>query len=336
MRLVRNLFIVLLFVNVVLPINIIRAQSPIYSNAAQGLEISPTRVELNAAKGESYIIDYKLTNVTASDLTYYNSVQDFSALDETGTPKLTLDSNSSDNISIQSWVSGLPQSVIVKAQTTLSVNLTINVPDDAEPGGHYGAIVFSGLAPELDSSGVGMNASAGLLLLIRVDGAINEQAILKEFFTAVDRSQNDFFENGPIKFVTRIENKGNVHVKPSGNIEIKDIFGSLVASLDVNKDMSNVLPNSVRRFESNWDTYWLFGYYTANLTLGYGTQGQAIISSTNFWVIPYKLIISVLAIIILLSLMLRRLIRVYNKRIIEKAKKYEDQNKKHQFKNKEE
>jgi uncharacterized membrane protein YqiK len=73
---------------------------------------------------------------------------------------------------------------------------------------------------------------------------------------------------------------------------------------------------------------WMFGEYTANLTMGYGSNGQAITSTINFWVIPYKIILAILLIVVTVIFILRRLIKVYNKRIIEKAKN-ENKNKSH-------
>ena len=61
----------------------------------------------------------------------------------------------------------------------------------------------------------------GVLFLIKVDGNITEKADLAESFTAnPDGKQSFFFENSPITFVTRFNNTGNVHVKPSGKIEL--------------------------------------------------------------------------------------------------------------------
>lgn len=157
-------------------------------------------------------------------------------------------------------------------------------------------------------------------MLVRVDGAITEKASLASFYTELNGKQSPFFENSPIKFVTRIKNDGNVHVKPFGNIEIRDMFGNTVKTITVNPDKSNILPQSIRRFESQFDKPWMIGVYTADLTLGYGTTGQAITNSIKFWVIPYKIILAVLLSIITIVYIFSRLIKVYNKRITEKVK----------------
>lgn len=299
--------------------NYLPASAQVINGDQQGLEISPTRVELNAAKGNTYTVKLNIRNVTVSDLDYTYSVNDFNAADETGAPHIIMDGNMPESASIKTWISGISDfSLKSKKFTTLNINIA--VPANAEPGGHYGVIRFSGGTPDLENSNVGVSVSAGVLLLIRVDGIITEKASLASFFSArPDGKQSSFFETAPITFVTRIRNEGNTHVKPAGNIEVRDIFGGLVSRLGVGNGSSNVLPNSIRRFEAKLDKPWMIGLYTANLTMGYGSTGQAITSTIKFWVIPIRLIVIVLFILITLIYIFIRLIKVYNKHIIEKA-----------------
>lgn len=292
------------------------------ANAAQGIQISPTSVELNASKGKTYNINLSVTNVTGSDLLYKTSVNDFGASGETGSPHIFIDTKLTPVSSVITWVDTAPQ-FSLDAHQSRTVTAQINVPANAEPGGHYGVIRFSGTAPKLDRTGVGLSASAGVLLLVRVDGLINEKADLASFYTSATQSgkETSFFENGPAYFVVRIRNVGNIHVKPVGNIEVKDMFGGVVSNIPINKDKSNVLPKSIRRFDdAKVNKDWMIGRYTANLTLGYGTNGQAITGTINFWVIPYKIILVALLVLVTVIYIFRRIIKVYNKRIIEKAK----------------
>jgi hypothetical protein len=293
--------------------------APSFANAAQGIEISPALVELNAEKGKTYNINLSVRNVTAADLTYVSSVADFEAGDETGSPKITINSSLPVSASIRSWTSVLSE-FSLKSRQSKTIIAQIIVPSNAEPGGHYGVIRFTNRAPGLSDTGVGLAGSAGVLVLIRVSGEITEKASLSEFYSAISNKQSSFFENSPITFITRIKNDGNTHVKPTGSIQIYDMFGRLIASLPVNEDKSNLLPNSIRRFESTYSGDWMIGRYTANLALGYGATGQAITATIQFWVIPYKLITIGIFVAITLIYILVRLIKVYNKYIIAKSK----------------
>ena len=314
-------FVVAALILSVITTNYVGAQAA-NANAAQGLQISPALVELNAARGKTYNINLNILNVTTSDLTYNSSVEDFNSADETGSPHFILDSKLPVTASIKSWVSTVPEFMLA-GRKSKAITAQVVIPSDAEPGGHYGVLRFSGRAPDIKISGVGLSASAGVLILIRVEGAITEKASLASFYTSPTQKgkQSSFFENSPISFVVRVQNEGNIHVKPVGNIEVRDMFGGLVSNLSVNKDKSNVLPSSIRRFdEAKLDKSWMIGLYTANLTMGYGTTGQALTNTITFWVVPYKIILVVLLVLVTVIFIFKRLIKVYNKRIIEKAK----------------
>ncbi len=264
-----------------------------------------------------------VTNVTLTKLVYSTSVNDFKAKDETGTPQILLDSTLPPTASIVSWVSTDSQFTLDSHQSK-KVTAQIMVPINAEAGGHYGVLRFSGHAPDLSGTGVGLSASAGALILIRVAGDITESANLASFYTANNGNQTSFFETPPIDFVTRIKNDGNIHVKPTGQVAVTDMFGNLVTTVPVNASESNVLPNSIRRFDDTYNSNWMIGMYTANLTLSYGTHGKAITNTITFWVIPYKLLLVCLLVLATLVFIASRLIKVYNRHIIAKAKNHEN------------
>lgn len=296
------------------------------TSSAQGVEISPTLVNLNAVRGGVYNIKIKLRNVTASDLSYSTSVNDFDAANETGSPHIVLENKLPATASVTNWVDSIPQFSLV-SQASKTIEAKITIPSNAESGGHYGVLRFSGSSTSINSTGVGLTASAGVLLLIKVDGTITEKASLASFFSANGEKQSFLFENSPINFVTRVQNSGNIHLNPTGDITIQDMFGNVVSTLAVNEDESNILPNSIRKFTTQYNGSWMIGRYTANLALGYGTKGQALTNTISFWVIPYKVILIGLFVIVTLVFVFRSLIKVYNRRIIEKSRNETKNNK---------
>ena len=302
----------------IVPVTPTHAQA-VDPSAAQGLQISPAIVELNAEKGKTYTLNLKVTNVTMAGLVYSTTVNDFDAKDETGAANVLLTSTLPPTASIITWLK-TGSEFSLDSHESRSITAEITVPTDAEAGGHYGVLRFSGHAPNVSGTGVGLSASAGMLILIRVAGNITESANLASFYTVSGTSQTSFFEYAPINFVTRIKNDGNIHVKPTGTITIQDAFGNTVGTVPVNDTKAIVLPTSIRRFNSEYKSGWMFGMYTANLTLGYGTTGQAITNTITFWVIPYKLILVLLFCLATFVFIASRLIKVYNKRIIAKAK----------------
>jgi hypothetical protein len=292
-------------------------------NAAAGLEISPALVQLNGEPGQSYILKERVTNVTKNNLNYSMIVDDFGAKDETGIPKLLPLGNLPPTASMISWVSAVGNFSLQSMQSK-TLTITVNIPKNAEAGGHYGVIEFQGSRPDVAKNTVGVQASTGLLILTRVAGAINENLSLASLTAEKNGHSSSIFENGPITFVSRLHNIGNVHVAPTGTIEITDMFGHLVNVLKVNQDASNVLPNSIRRFESTLSRGWMFGRYTADLTIGYGTKGEVLQGEITFWVIPWKIVAAVIFVLATLIFVAWQLIKVYNRHIINKYKQTND------------
>jgi hypothetical protein len=295
-------------------------QSSIFdTNAAAGLQISPALVELNGEPGKSYVLKEKVTNVTNSDLNYTTTVDDFGAKDESGAAKLLPRGDVPVSASMIGWVAA-PASFTLVGKEVRTLSITVTIPQNAEPGGHYGVLSFQGTKPKTSQNSVAIQASTGLLMLVRVAGTVDEDLQLTTLSSEKDGKQSSIFENTPITFVTRLQNKGNIHVKPSGTITITDMFGRLVDTLKVNNDLSNVLPNSIRRFESTLTKDWMFGRYSAELTIGYGTKGQVVQGQIMFWVIPWKIVATILLVLVTLIFIVWRMIKVYNRHIINKYK----------------
>ncbi|HSE61323.1 MAG TPA: hypothetical protein VLA88_03435 [Candidatus Saccharimonadales bacterium] len=299
---------------------------PAAAEAGQAFSISPPLIELKADRGQTVTTKIRLTNVSNDELLIKVQFNDFGAKDETGAPNIIFDDTKGTTYSLRNWI-GSPAPFKVKSKETKTVEFPIQVPKDAEPGGHYATIRFTGTSTAIEDSGVALNASIGALVLMQVAGDIKEDAAIADFFSTASSSQTNFFESAPIGFVERIKNNGNVHIKPTGVIEVKNMFGSTIATLRVNGDTKDqkdqpksILPQSIRRFEQTLSNQWLFGSYTATLKLHYGQGGKEITATTTFWVIPYKLIILGLVGLTALIVILRFGMRRYKQKILAEAR----------------
>lgn len=278
----------------------------------QAFSISPPLIELKGDPGQTVTASIKLTNISTTELLMKAQFNDFGAKNETGEPNIIFDDTQATNYSLRHWI-GAPSPFLIAGQQTKTIDFPITIPADAEPGGHYAVIRFTGTAPELEQNGVALTASIGSLVLLQVSGTVDEEASVAEFFTATPQfAKTGFFETGPVTFVERLKNDGNVHVKPTGTINIFNTFGQKVHSMRVNSDPSDqtnppksVLPNSIRRFDQTWDNGFAFGRYRATIELNYGQNSHPLFASTTFWVIPYKTVLIGLASLIALFLLAR-------------------------------
>jgi len=145
-----------------------------------------------------------------------------------------------------------------------------------------------------NSQTTGVNQRVGTLLYVIVDGPINEQAFIRDF------NVPGFLELGPVPFSYIIENQSDVHIQPRMAVEIKNLFGQKVATIQ--PETRNIFPFTSRTFAGQWDRIWGFGRYTAEVVATYGTTNQLVIAKTAFWLLPLKLLIAIVAMILILIL----------------------------------
>lgn len=306
----------------ILPAFPVAAQS---AATGQALEIGPPVLNLTANPGDTVKATISLRDISSGSLIVKGTLNDFVAGGEDGTPKILLDSDEVSPYSFKEWASPIPD-LTLKSKEIKNLAITINVPKNASPGGYYGVVRFTGTPPDLEDTGVSLAASVGSLILLKVNGEIKEGLAIEEFTASHDGKTGTLFEFAPIVFTERIKNIGNVHEEPAGLVTVKDMFGNVVATLGVNQPPRDVLPQSIRKFESSLDgtnigDKVLFGLYTAELSINYGPDTPAVTSTISFWVIPYTLIgIGIIA-LVAGFFGLRFLIRRYNQSVIKRAQK---------------
>jgi hypothetical protein len=289
----------------------------------QALEIAPPVITLSANPGQAVTAQISLRDISSGNLQVKGQVNDFVAAGEDGTPKILLDDKEVNPYSIKGWITQLPNLVMVPKQIK-TFPIVINVPADAAPGGHYGVIRFTATPPELHDTGVSLSASLGALVLITVNGKTTEHLSVASFTMSHNGKTGTLQESAPIQFTERFKNDGNVHEQPTGQVSVTDMFGKKIGAVNINVPPRNILPQSIRRFEQPLDetvlgNKKLFGHYRADLKVTYGANKQVLTDSFGFWVVPYRLIGTVIVVLIAGFIGLRYGLRYYNRRIIAKA-----------------
>ena len=240
-----------------------------------------------------------------------------------------------------SWVHFSPASFVAQPGVWNTVTMTINVPKTATLGYYY-AVLFS---PDLDTStpitgGTNKVSGTNAVLVLLDTQSANEHRQLQ---VANFSTSKKVYEYLPSTFTVTVHNSGNIYLPPQGDVYIsRSPSGNPIATLDVNSAQGNILPNSNRIFQVQWNdgfpsyqqkringqivsnnkgtplqqlvwdfskplSKFRFGRYYARLVLVYnnGKQDIPINAVVSFWVIPWKLMLGVLFVIILLILALR-------------------------------
>lgn len=247
--------------------------------------------------GEKTQVQVRVRNTSAQAMPIVTSVQDF-ILSEDGETPMPVTDSVSNRWSLASWLTLAPTESVIQPKQTVGINILIEVPEDALPGGRYAMILHTpntqANTQESGESSSVVSQKVGTLLYLVVDGPINEDAFLRNL------TFPKFSEYGPVPFTYEVENLSDIHIAPQTSIEIFNIFNQKVETIPV--ATKNVFPFTTRNFEGKWDTIWGFGPYTAKATMSFGSAGAIVIATTSFWLLPIKIVIA--AGVLLLTLLI--------------------------------
>lgn len=292
--------------------------------AQVGIRASPLRFEEMVEPGQVFTKYIKVTNTAEYPQKFFIYAMDFKPGGEFG-QALLIPSKTEEGPYLSNWIQATKEGIEFLPGEEKQIPITFKVPQNVGPGGYYGAIVVGPQPPKIDPKEgvvIAMTNQVAILVLFRVKGDVIEEARIREFTTEKEFYSTPF----NVKFITRIENLGNVHIKPVGVIEIKNFFGKVIATLNVNPTGANVLPKSVRRFENSWSGEMGFGKYVASLVLNYGlspaeggTGIKNLTYQTSFWILPLKIVVPGTIFIIFLFFLLILFVNFYKNKAVKKA-----------------
>jgi hypothetical protein len=297
------------------------------ASSASALTVSPVRFEISGDPGQTLVGEIELHNEQAITRTFYASFENFEARGEGGEPHFV-----PGKAGLAVWIETEPK-VVLEPGERRKIPFRINIPINADPGGHFAAIFFSTAPPALlpGQEGVVVGARIGVLVLLSVTGEIKEGGGIAEFGT-----ENKFFTSLPIDLFYRFANDSGDRIMPKGEIIIRNTIGMKTDVFDANPVRGNILPDSIRRFEVKWgeenreDAVGFFGIaghqwrnfalgtYTANLNLSWGEDMTAN-ASHRFFVIPWQLLSIIIIILAVVGFWGFFGIKKYNRWIVKKA-----------------
>jgi len=241
------------------------------------VSINTTRIEITAAPGENVASSFTFWNGTDEFLPVHLEAADFAPQDEAG--HVTVGASIPEGNSLKDWVHLEYTDLAVAPKTEFEFRFTVDVPTTADPGTHYGVLLVA-TAPVTRAGGAAMQVKIGPIILVKVLGEVKEKLGLESF------SVPGFLESPPIALEMRFRNEGTVHEAPAGDIEVRNMFGSLVATGTL--PARNVLPGAIRKIEASvGDGLWL-GRYAVTLHATYGEDGETLFASTVIWVVPLR------------------------------------------------
>lgn len=286
---------------------------------ADAFTVIPSYMDLPLEKGERVEKSITLQNDASESAKFSFEVADvkFSA---DGTPQFLPDPEPGAN-SLKWWINFDESMLELGPGEKKELKVNLSVPEAADPGGHYGAVVFSKInrQEQQDKTAVGVTQKLAVLMFLNVEGQVNR------FFEIEKFSPNSTLNNSlPVKFTILINNKGNTHLQPHGVISVLDTWrNKQVGKVLVNEEFLYLFPQGNKLFEVTWadpnplGSIWrYFGRYKAVLEMK--AEGASDIKSeAEFWVLPANLIMLVsgisVSVLILLLLYTKIILSRHNR-----------------------
>ena len=129
-----------------------------------------------------------------------------------------------ETIPIEDWLTLEPMEFEIESKSTQKVEFKIIVPKGYE--GELAAMIFFETAP-VAAGAFGVASRYGVSLYIAMEGTINLGCNLGDVRATrrFQKKENEVVDQG-IMFAVNAENTGNVHIRPTGIVRIKDEDGN--------------------------------------------------------------------------------------------------------------
>jgi len=307
-NIIKYAFIVILFTLIISPYSVADAYTTemIFNGGNQGdIALKGGKISLELDPGQSVTKEITFTNRLGKESAFLVEIEDIAgSRDINVNNSYTLQGIKKGPYSLKDYIHPELMEFTLKDGEQIHLPVTINIPADSRPGGLYGAIAFSSkdVTQEkiIDNEKVAIVPRVAYIYMIKVKGPVNEDGSLKELSTT-----KKYYEKGPVIINYIVENNGNIHLSPYGEITIKNIIGREIEKIKI--DPFFTIPDSLRKNSISFNRKFMFGRYAVsiNLNRGYLEKDDVVDTKTiYFWVIPWKLLaVSIIGIVIIIWLL---------------------------------
>lgn len=266
--------------------------------ASTGLTIQPIKVSQTMKPGDAISGTIRLSNASDEDVVVDLSVQDF--IPVAGAETFQFVNRAPGVTTVRDWITfnGGKHTFTFKRGEIKEIPYEIKAPPHAEPGSHFGVLLFKAVRASEATSQLKVGTQVGVLVFVTIPGKFEQKGVIRNFATP------SFHQTAPIIFNMQFENQGTVHFEPKGTIEISNMFGAKVGSIPI--EGYAVLPTGVKNMTFTWNVAgFLLGKYQA-LASVYDVSGNLVAtSSASFWVVPIWYIVGFLVVFIALFFIIK-------------------------------
>lgn len=321
--------------------NLLSCSSPaLAANGDFALQVSPSPLVATVKPGVPSEFDLKIRNAGLADESLKIEPRSFTYDSTTG--KIQLQDTTLPIIA--PWVSFSAPTFTVHPGEWYTQKVKINLPKDTGFSYSFALLINRVNAPTPTGSMNMLRGAVTVFALINVDrpGATRSLEL-----TSASTSRN-LYEYLPATVDIRLKNTGNTIAQPYGNVFVTRAGSSkTIATLSLNDTQAYILPGTERTFTASWNdgfpfyqtdsngnstktslnwnfdhlSHFRIGRYTAKIVAVYndGTRDVPITREVSFWVIPWKAILLILVVIAALVMLLSLYIRRRTKKAVQRA-----------------
>jgi len=304
------------------------------------LQVTPSPLVATVRPGQPTQLELKIRN--AGTATEELKIEPRSFTIESGNEKVKLSDTTPPDIA--QWISFSSPTFTVQPGQWFTQKVHVALPKDAGFSYSFALLISRKNNPAPTNGGRLIKGSVAVFTLVNVD----RPGATRKLEATGFKTSRGVYEYLPTSLSVRFKNTGNTIVQPYGNIFIQRGSNDKnpISTLPVNETRGYILPGSVRTLETSWDkgfplyktsastdgtqrrsSVWdwskisdfRIGRYTAKLVAVYndGVRDVPIQSEVIFWVFPWKILLGLLVVLLLVLFglwsLVRKIIRLFQR-----------------------
>lgn len=236
-----------------------------FPSQTRAVQISPLRETRVVAPGSLERFEISVTNDSDEVATFGPEVEAFQIDPVHGTPIFGGYSRALD------WFT-LGSDVTIAPGETKKLWFSLAVPEGAPAESFY----LSLFATEQN---VRAGTRVGTLLFLHIEGETRESLTLQSLDVRAQQS---------VLARAYIENTGEIHTVPRGQITLEHSFSNFSQTMGINPDKHMILPGSYAMFDAMFDDvpWYVFGRIRIRTDILYGLTNQTIVHTKTVWRLP--------------------------------------------------
>jgi hypothetical protein len=252
---------------------------------SQDITITPTSVSPVINPGSAYRGSFQVIDQGKSGYKFLVYATPYNVQGEDYSPDFTALPTAPN---ITGWINFSSPGGYIKPGQSITLNYTISIPENTQPGGYYAAAFAETQYPQIPNH-ITLNERVGELFYIQAAGPVAKKGELLTW-------QSSLFQKPPLTSTIRLQNNGSINYPANIQVSVKDILGHTKYSLTTQKEL---LPQTIRRVTIPWNKTPSIGLFKVSGSVSFLNQQMTLGTK---WVLIMSTTIRVIILIVVLIL----------------------------------